>query len=141
MNDIRNIVELLSPKLGSNKKIKNVHLSDPLLIGFGSVVHKLTVMVENENGYEELLQLVAKKMLTTGFSTETSNAQISFKKEIAFYEVILPILREFLMEEGVKDRLDYFAEFYGARYNLCGSSGEVNEDGVILLEDMSVKGV
>lgn len=68
------------------------------------------------------------------------NIQESFKKEVQFYELILPTLERFQKEENVADVLVHFPKFYGARYNFDGSSDVVDDDGIILIEDLSVRG-
>lgn len=140
MDDIRNLDDLLAAKLGPNKKVINADISKPPPKGVGSVMLKVKVTVQDTDGNEEVLHLVAKKIPANESTREAFNIQKTFKKEVAFYEVILPILRDFQKEEGITDVLDNFAEFYGARYNLLGNSEVVDEDAVMLLEDLSVKG-
>lgn len=140
MDVIKNLGELLAPKLGQNKKITNVNVSKPPPLGAGSVLLKVKVVVQDQNGKEELIHLVAKKIPASEFSRNMFNIQHTFKKEIAFYQVILPILKDFQKEEGIVDVFDNYAEFYGARYNLHGKNEIVDEDGVMLMEDLSARG-
>lgn len=138
--DIIDIEKLLAPKLGPNKQITNVHISKPPPKGVGSVMLKVNLTVKDDNNKEEHLHLVAKKMPSSEFAKQVFNIQETFKKEIAFYQVIIPILKEFQKEENIDGVFDNFAEFYGARFNLDGNSEVVDENGVLLLEDLSVKG-
>lgn len=140
MNDLRDLDKLLAPKLGPNRKIKNIDISRPPPKGVGGVMLKVKLLIEDQDGKEEVLHLVGKKIPEAESTRESFDIQRTFKKEVAFYDVILPILREFQKEEGITDVLDNFAEFYGARYNLGGKNGVVDEDAVMLLEDLSVKG-
>lgn len=139
MDDIKNLDELLAPKLGENTRIKHVNVSKPPQKGAGSVLLKVELTVQGQNGKEELIHLVAKKIPASEFSREMFNIQHTFKKEVAFYQVIIPILNDFQKEEGV-DLFDNVAELYGARYNLDGKNDIVDEDAVMLLEDLTAKG-
>lgn len=139
MDDIKHIDELLSPKLGENRRIKQVNVSKPPQKGAGSVLLKVELTVQDQDGEEEALHLVAKKIPETEFKRDMFNIQHTFKKEVAFYQVILPILNDFQKEEGI-DVFDIFPEFYGARYNLHGKNDMVDEDAVMLLEDLGAKG-
>lgn len=137
--DIKNLDELLKVKLGPNKQIRNVDITKPPAKGVGSVMLKVKVTVQDGDNEEEL-NLVAKKIPDSELQRKIFNIQESFKKEVAFYREIVPILREFQEEENITDVLDSFAEFYGARFNLDENSELVDEDGVMLLDDLSVKG-
>lgn len=138
--DVKNLEEILIPKLGSSKKIDIIHITQPPTKGFGSLMLKVKVLVQDENNQEELLHLVAKKIPTAEASREYFDIQNTFKKEAAFYEIVVPILDEFQKEEGIEDVVDKFAKFYGARFSLEGKSELVDEDGVMLMEDLCIKG-
>lgn len=140
MTELKKLDELLSAKLGPNKKIKNVEITKPSQNGVGGIMLKLKLLVEDQDGKEEVIHLIAKKIPEDEATRETFDIQNTFKKEIAFYDEILPLLKDFQKEEGITDTLDCFAEFYGARYNLNGKIGIVDENAVLLLEDLSVKG-
>lgn len=138
--DVKNLEEILSLKLGQNKKIDIVDITQPPAKGFGSLMLKVKVIVKDENNKEELLHLVAKKIPTAEASREYFDIQNTFKKEAAFYDIVVPILDEFQKAECIEDVLDNFAKFYGARFNLEGKSEVVDEDGVMLMEDLCIKG-
>lgn len=140
MHAIRNLEEVLSKKLGPDKKISNVEVTTPPPKGVGSIMFKVKVTVQGENDQTQLLHLVAKTIPKSDSLKEAFDIQRTFKKEVAFYEVILPTLWKFQKEQGITDILDNFAEFFGARTNLHGNNDVVDEDAVILLEDVSVKG-
>lgn len=136
---LKNLEELLAPKLGNNK-IKKIDITKPPAKGIGSVMLKVKVILCSETGEEQLLHLVAKKIPASETLREGFDIQKTFKKEVAFYEVILPILREFQKEAGVTDVLNTFAEFYGARFSLEGKTEVVDDDAAMLLEDLDVRG-
>lgn len=137
--ELKNLNGLLKTKLGPNKQIKNFEITKPPAKGVGSLMLKVKVTVQ-DGDKEEKLNIVAKKIPATERAREMFNIQDTFKKEVAFYREIVPILREFQEEEKITDVIDTFAEFYGARLNLDENSEIVDEDGVILLEDLSIKG-
>lgn len=156
--EIKNLDELLAPKLGLNKKIIDAEITKPPAKGFGSIMLKVKLTVQDQSNKRELVHLVAKKIPASEFAREIFNTQETFKKEVVFYDVILPTLAEFQKEamyhrssvvqriccldySGLSNIMDNFAEFYGARYNLNGESEIVDEDAVLLLEDLSVKGM
>lgn len=138
MNCLQHLDVLLAPKLGPNKRITNVDTSGTPPSG-ASAMLKVKVTVQNGDGSEEQLDLIAKRIPTTEFYRDVYNIQETFKKEVAFYEVIVPILKQFQEDEGIKDVFDNFPEFYGARRNLDGKS-DVDENAVMLLEDLCAKG-
>lgn len=138
--DVKNLDEILIPKLGPNNKIHITDITQPPSKGFGSLMLKVKVKVKDENDKEELLHLVAKKIPTAEQSRKYFDIQNTFKKEAAFYEIVVPILDKFQEEEGIEDLLDNFAKFYGARFSLESNSEIVDEDGVMLMEDLCIKG-
>lgn len=140
MSDLKKLENLLAPKLGPNKKILNVETVKSPSKGAGSVMLLLKLIVEDVEHNQEVLHLVAKKVPNSELARKAFKIQQSFQKEVAFYETIIPTLKSFQEEEGVVV-LDNFAEYYGARYNLHKKNNEVDEDAVLLLEDLSVKGV
>lgn len=141
METLRKLDELLLSKLHPNKKITHIDVTQTLSKGFGSEMRQVTVKVKDKNDKEEIIHLIAKQIPETDARKQLFNIQKTFKKEVAFYEVILPALKDFLNEEEVVDDvLDLFAEFYGARYTLGGDSDVVDDDAVMLLEDLSLSG-
>lgn len=138
--DLKNLEPLISSRLDLGWKITNIESSVSELQGLGSVMLKLKVTVHDQNGKEEPLYLVAKRIPETDYVREIFNIQVSFKKEVQLYEVILPTLQMFQSEEGASDISKNFAKFYGARYNLNGTDDKLDEDGILLLEDLCVRG-
>lgn len=140
MNEVKNLENLLSEKLGTDKKILNTQISKINAKGVGSLMLKVEVKVKDHNGKETQLHLVAKKIPELDYARKVFNIQETFKTEVEFYRTIIPVLKEFEEEESETNDLNYFAEFYGARFNLHGNSDEVDEDAVLLLEDLTVQG-
>lgn len=138
--DLNNLKQLIAPKVGSGNKITNIETSISELQGYGGVLLKLKVIVQDQNGKEEPLYLVAKTQPETEYVRQLFDIQVSFKKEVQFYEVIIPILKSFQVEEGVTDISKHFAKFYGARYNLNGTNDIITDDGILILEDLCVRG-
>lgn len=138
--DFKNLQALIAPKLDSGKKVTNIENTISELQGHGSVMIKLKVTVQDENEKEEHLYLVAKRVPEDDDVRKLFDIQVSFKKEVQFYEKILPALERFQKEEGVADISKLFAKFYGARFNLDGTSDVVDGNGILLLEDLCVRG-
>lgn len=72
---------------------------------------------------------------------EMFNIQETFKSEIAWYTTVIPTMKQFAKEQGLKRNLDFFQEFYGARISLDPDSDKVDLDGVILTENLKYKGM
>lgn len=140
MNDLKNLDELLALKLGPTKKITNAEIVKAPSKGAGSVMLEVKLTVKDDDDKEEIIHLMAKKLPTSELARKAFNIEDSFRKEVAFYDTIIPILNYFQKEEGIVDVSDNFAEFYGSRYNIHGQGNEVDEHAVLLLEDLRVKG-
>lgn len=139
--DLKNLNQLIVSRIGPEKKIINIETSVSGFQGYGSVMHKLKLIIQDQNGTEEEpLYLVAKRLPESEYTREMFDIQVSFKKEVQFYDLILPMLRSFQMEEGVTDISKNFAKFYGARYNLNGTNDIIDDDGIMILEDLSIRG-
>lgn len=138
--DVKQLEELLTSKLGTNRKIINARTSKNCIQGAGSIMLNIEVNHRNKHDEENVLHLVAKQISASEIAKQIFNFQVSFKKEVAFYEVIVPILKKFQNEKCPDYSLD-FAEFYGARYNLNGNKIKVDDDALLLLENLSDKGM
>ncbi|XP_018569811.1 uncharacterized protein LOC108909862 [Anoplophora glabripennis] len=122
----------------SDKKITNLTAPGE---NFGSVMLKLDLTLKDEkDGTEQELHAVAKMIPATEFQRTLFNIQVTFKNEIAMYNVIIPTLRDFQRENGINQVIDCFPEFYGARINLDERNGTVDEDAVLILENLIIKG-
>nr|CAI5854407.1 unnamed protein product [Callosobruchus analis] len=102
---------------------------------------KLDVILEDtNNGKQETMHLVAKKMPTLKMIQEIFNIQVTYKKEVAFYMKMVPALQEFQREMGVKNVINCFARCYGARISLNRDSDTVDEDAALILENLHSSG-
>lgn len=139
---INNLNELLRSYIGPNKKIRHVEIQrlTPPGENFGSIMLKVDLDVQKNDGTEEKIYAVAKKIPSSEMFRKIFNIQVTFKNEMAFYTTILPTLREFQKECGVEDVLDCFADFYGARISLDEKSTVVDDDAVLMLENLSASG-
>ena len=120
------------------------HVVEPLTSfgeNFGSEILKVQATVE-ENGKEKVIHAVAKLIPPTEEQLEIFNTQVTFKNEIALYDVIVPILQDFQREYKFAEIADYFPKFYGGRLNLKpGNSNDVVDmDAVIMLENLKTEG-
>lgn len=134
--DLNRIKEILTLKLGQTMKILSIDSLELPPMGVNSVMLKVKVTVQDQNGKEQLLQLVAKSISAEKIRETQLNNVDFFMREVTFYEKILPILKVLEEEEGIKNCLDTFAEYYGASY----IEGK-DEFGLILLEDLAEKGM
>ncbi|KAG5866042.1 hypothetical protein JTB14_016833 [Gonioctena quinquepunctata] len=140
---IKNLDGLLEKYIGSNKKIVDVVETSLVAPGenYGSYLMRLDLTLKNEdNNEEEELHLVAKLIPDNQMAQDIFNIQITVKKEIYFYEVMVPTLQQFQRENGVQNVIDCFPKFYGGRLNLHGNDEKVDSDSVILLENLYTAG-
>ncbi|XP_050294684.1 uncharacterized protein LOC126734895 [Anthonomus grandis grandis] len=137
---IVDLSELLSEKI--NGKIVNHHVEPLMPVGgenFGSEMVKIDVTVEDSNGNQTVLHGVGKLLPSTELQREMFSVQVTFKSEIGFYSEIVPTLIKFQAEHGMAS-MEYFAELLGARTSLEPHSKTVDENAVIILENLKLKG-
>lgn len=105
---------------------------------YGSLMLRLDVTVENQNIISEI-NTVAKMLPPNTFLQEMFNSQVTFRKEIAFYKVIIPTLQQFQRDHDVQTILDFTPQYYGSRLNLKNDdSAKVDEHAVLVLENLKV---
>lgn len=141
--EIRNLREVLNRSIRRQQKITEIKIENLTAPGenYGSVMLKLDVVLKDEeNGQQEEIHLVAKQLPDNEIAKRVFNNQITFKNEIAMYISIIPTLQNFQRENGVNEVIDCFSRFYGGRINLSGENGIVDEDAVIILENLILKG-
>ncbi|XP_018569812.1 uncharacterized protein LOC108909863 [Anoplophora glabripennis] len=139
---IENLQEVLSGYIKKSQRISDKKITNLTAPGenYGSIMLKLDVTLKDENdGTEEELHAVAKMIPEQEFVRKIFNTQVTFKNEVAMYNVIAPTLRDFQRENGVNEVIDCFPDFYGARINL-GEHGTVDENAVLILENLDFKG-
>lgn len=138
---IKKLDELIHKFIDEDRKISKSKIKRLTAPGenFGSIMLKVDLVLKDNRGETEELSIVAKMLPTSEFFQQVFNVQVSFKLEVAFYEVVVPTLQDFQREQGVKEVIDFFPKFYGARNNLNGT-GKVDEDAVLLLENLKNSG-
>nr|XP_023025575.1 pituitary homeobox 3-like [Leptinotarsa decemlineata] len=135
---IKNLPDLLKNYLGPNKIIKDTKISRLTAPGenYGSIMLKLDITLLNiENGTQEILHTVAKTLPELEMFREIFNVQITYRNEMAFYEIIVPNVQDFQKRLGVSDVVDYFCKCIATRKNLDGSD-KIDDDAVIVLENL-----
>ncbi|KAJ8951354.1 hypothetical protein NQ318_009290 [Aromia moschata] len=138
-DEIKNLEEVLSNQLGSDKKIIEVQTTPLTAKGenFGGTLLKLDVKLKNEkDGTEEELHAVAKMLPTDEMLRKRLPEQTSVRNEMGMYSTIMPTLQEFQRKHGVTRVVDYFPEFYGGRLNLGEKGDLVDDDSVIIMENL-----
>lgn len=108
---------------------------------YGSIMLALEVRIKRGN-VEETLNLVAKLIPANEMLRIAFNIPVTFKKEVFAYMVSIPTLINFQKEYNVPENklLDIFPKCYGARVCLDENKNEVDEDGVIILENLKLQG-
>lgn len=140
--EIKNIGELVTPLLKPTEEFVEYESSKLLSPGenYGSVMLEIKVKIRNESDEYEILNFVAKTCPTSPALREIFNTKVTFKKEIAVYTTIAPLLKDFCSAKGADTSIDFFAKCIGARISLNPESSEVDEDAVLLLENLSTQG-
>ncbi|XP_072393448.1 uncharacterized protein [Diabrotica undecimpunctata] len=139
---IKNIEKLLESHIDEGKQIIRTEITNLVEPGenYGGELFKIDVTIQESNTKkEEVWHLVGKIIPQKERAQAAFNVQITFKSEIAFYEKIVPELQKFQKKYNIKEILNCFPKYYGSRLNLNGSD-KVDRDGVILLENLKIKG-
>lgn len=133
--------DLVSKYINHDKKIVETVLTPLTAPGenFGSTILKVDLVLKGDDGKTEPLCLVAKMLPQGAFFQMVFNVLVTFKLESAFYEVVVPTLQSFQRQQGVKDVIDFFPNFYGYRNNLNGGE-EVDSNAVLLMENLKTSG-
>ncbi|KAJ8936278.1 hypothetical protein NQ318_000156 [Aromia moschata] len=140
-HNLEKLEELLAQLIGENRKIASVKITRLTAPGenYGGLLLGVDVTLKNNDGKEEELNVVAKCIPVNLFLREVFDIQVSVKKEIAFYDTVVPTLRQFQEEQGVENVMDFFPRIYGSRLNLNGSD-VVDENSAIILENLVKSG-
>lgn len=136
--EIKKFSDIFVDHLKPGSKIIHINLKKLPAAGVGSVMVKAEVIIKPKNDTEEKLNVVAKLVPAGELAKELFEIEHVFKNEVAFYKTIVPTLENFRKQQGVLEKLDFFAKFYGARLSL--DKNEVDDDAVLVLEDLTVKG-
>lgn len=133
---IKNLSELIVQHVGTNKDVVNTKLQPLLAPGenyFSNMMAVNLVLKDKKTGEEDVLQAVAKCLLP-------GPGGFTYHNELAFYKDIIPTLDKFRKDSGAGSIIGLFPKLYGFRANLHGNDDEVDENAVILLENLAVKG-
>lgn len=95
---------------------------------------------DEDQKQETILNLVIKTIPPTEYFQILFNTQVSVKAEIAFYEIVVPNLNNFLRKYG-ENITSLFPKYYGGRINLDGSSDIVDRYSIIALENLKIPGI
>lgn len=117
--DIKNFEDLVQPVLKSGQKVIGFSTKSLISAGenYGSVMLAVTVNLKNEEE-ESTLHGVAKLPPPNEWIKKMFNIPVTFKREIAMYNVIVPTLRQFQEERGLLNIFDGFPSSYAARISL-----------------------
>ncbi|XP_071050745.1 uncharacterized protein [Onthophagus taurus] len=139
--EIKDFESLVTPFL---KRKKFVSCDCKSLLGsgenYGSTLLAVDVKVINEDGKEEVVKCVGKTTPPTEMLWSFFNTKETFKKEIALYDTITPILNNFGQKKGIENIFSFIPKCFGARLSINPNSTEVDRDGVLLLENLKVSG-
>ncbi|EFA00204.1 uncharacterized protein LOC660404 [Tribolium castaneum] len=105
---------------------------------YGSLLLAVDITVKNEKE-NKLIHAVAKRPPSNKLVQELFNSQFTFPNEVGFYQTIIPCLRQFQQEQGVKDLISCFPEFYTARLSK-DATGKVDESSVLLIKNIKKEG-
>lgn len=106
---------------------------------YGSLIVGIELQIQNDDSTEETLHLVGKMCPPNEWIKKMFNIPATFKKEIAFYSVILPTYKKFQEEHNISNLLDTFPNFFGGRTSLDPTSSVVDDDALLLLENLQIK--
>lgn len=139
---IKQLEDLLAPYLTSKRKFVSCDFKNLLSSGenYGSVMLQVEIKVTRDDGKEEILHCVGKTVPPSEMLWKLFNTKVTFKKEIAVYNVIVPELNKYGQEFGIDRLINFTAECLGARISLDPKSENVDNDAVLLLENLKVSG-
>lgn len=140
---VKNLKELLSEYIGPQKKVISTNISNLTAPGenYLSLVLKIDVVLLNENGKEETLELVGKCLHSGDIDEMMKNfGKMNYKNEKAWYTEVIPTLQNFLEEKDCKINFDIFPNLIAFRSNLHDQNGEVDDDSILLMKNLTING-
>ncbi|XP_066258652.1 uncharacterized protein [Euwallacea similis] len=146
MLEVQDLEQALAPDLrkpGTNVSIKNIKSLTAPGENYGSLMLSLTILIEDAaSGKTESLQAVAKAVPKNDFIQNFFMSTLTFKKELHFYKMVVPTMRRFQVDQGMKNVIDFTANFYGGRLGLNGhsSKADADENAVIVMENLKTRG-
>lgn len=142
---IENLQELIAQYVGPDKIITDTEIKSLTAPGenYFSEMLQVKLVLKNQNdGKAEPLYAVAKCMLPPNPNMPGPGpANFTYTNEVVFYNEMIPSIEKFRKDEGVKGILDIFPELYAFRPNIHGKNADVDENAVIMLENLKVKGM
>lgn len=136
---IPDIDKVVQPYI-NNRKITKVNLSRLTAPGenFLSLVLRVDLEVEDENGKKETISAVAKRLPRVKQPGFNFNG-IVMKNEIKWYSEVVPILKQFAEENGIES--DYFPTYMGSRLSLNPESQEADDEAILLIKNLIPEGI
>lgn len=140
--EIKQLSDVLNPYLPTDTTIVSYTTTALTQPGenYGGLLLAVDIVLKTAKDETEVLHLVAKMCPPNEWVKNMFNIPITFKKEVSMYKTVSVVLNEFLLEYGDEENMDVFARYYGSRISLDPSSNVVDDDAVLLLENLKVKG-
>lgn len=142
---IKDLESVVLPSLV--KSASKIYISDIKSLttageNYGSILLSVNIVIENRSdGKTETIKAVAKAVPKNDFIKNFFMSSLTFKKELYFYQNVIPALKKFQTDQGMKKLVDFTAEFYGGRLSLDSNQQEyADEDAVILMENLKESG-
>ncbi|CAH1113499.1 unnamed protein product [Psylliodes chrysocephalus] len=138
---LQKLDEIISNYIEKDKDIIDMQVSNLTNPGdnWGSQIYKVDLKLKTKTTESEELYLVAKQIPNSEYYQQVFNVQVTFNQEKEFYKTVVPTLHDFQRKMGTKI-LDAFPKFYGARNSLNCENGKVDKDGLIVVENLKIKG-
>lgn len=140
--ELKNFEDLVGQYIENEKKIVEIKVTRHMVANknYGSTVLDVDVVLKDESRYTQEIVSVVVKTIPKRYFQEVFNSEVSFKNEVTFYTTVIPTLKSFQEERGISTVLDIFPKFYGARLNLNGEGDRVDQNALLILEQLTVKG-
>lgn len=140
--EIENLEELVSQYAGPDKIISDVQISPLLAPGenyFSTMLEVSLKLKHKTTGAEVPFHAVAKCVVGTNPGMP-GPMTFTYLNEVTFYKEIVPVVENFLRNEGMKGITEVIPKLYAVRPNLHGNNDEVDGHAVILLENLKKSG-
>lgn len=141
MEEIKNLHELLHSFLDKYTTILDCHIKllEMDCENYGSIMLDLKVILKTEQE-ETVLNLIAKVRPKSEYLRRVFPTEVCFKNEINVYKYIIPYLLQFQKEQGLDELINFFPYCYATRTSIKNNDNEVDDDVVLLLENLKLKG-
>ncbi|XP_011498456.1 PREDICTED: uncharacterized protein LOC105362671 [Ceratosolen solmsi marchali] len=136
---------LLQQKLGEQVMVLKSTTSSLLPSGENfacSIFEVLVVLKKNTNAPQEQLYLIAKMFPKEDFIKNIFDFSLFFKKEIFFYQRLLPAFQQLEIDFGTKasEIFDLAPKVFGTRYSANSNVKVVDDSTLILMENLKRSG-